>query len=70
MTRLLSTNEVAARFGLHPDTVRRLTRAGKLPAIRLCRCLRYRLEDVEAALAKAALPAAPAPGRRGKLQPA
>ncbi len=47
--RLLTAREVAALFGVCPETVLRWTRRGELPAIRLSRgALRYRPDELEA----------------------
>jgi excisionase family DNA binding protein len=67
MTWLLSVREVAQRLQVNPETVRRLARCGVIPAVRICSRLRFRPEDVEAALAKATRTA---PARRARLQPA
>jgi excisionase family DNA binding protein len=67
MCRLLSTAELAEQLHLGPETIRRLARARVIPAVRICRVLRFDFEAVEQALARAS---EPAPGRRAKLQPA
>jgi len=46
--RLLTVPEVAERLRVHPITVRRLIKAGRLPAVRVGRAVRVRVEDVEA----------------------
>ena len=43
---LLTVQEVARRLHLHPITVRRMIKAGRLPAIRLGRSVRVRESDV------------------------
>lgn len=49
---LLTAEDVAKRLNVHTETVRRWTRDGKLPAVRLPnRAVRFRSEDVEALLA-------------------
>ena len=47
MTRLLTAEDLATRWRLTTAAVYRLTRAGQLPAVRLGRYYRYRLEAVE-----------------------
>ncbi len=44
----LSPKEICARWGLHLETIRRLIRAGKLPAIHFGRLIRVRVADLEA----------------------
>lgn len=44
----LSPKEICARWGLHSETIRRLIRAGKLPAIYIGRLIRVRVSDLEA----------------------
>lgn len=46
--RLLTAVEVANRLALAPITVRRLIASGRLPAVRLGRCVRVREGDLEA----------------------
>ena len=46
--RLLSPAHLAVRFGLHCESVRRMIRQGRLPAIRLGKRLRVKMADVEA----------------------
>jgi excisionase family DNA binding protein len=46
----LSAEAVAERFGIHPETVRRWARAGKIPAFRAGVGWRFDLDEVEAAL--------------------
>lgn len=53
--QLLSRAQVAARWNLHPETIKRRERAGILPAVRLSsRVVRYRLSDVLALEGEAA----------------
>ena len=35
MKQLLTTNEIAEKFQVHPHTVREWTRTGKVPAIKI-----------------------------------
>jgi excisionase family DNA binding protein len=44
----LSAHQLHLRWGLHTESVRRMTRSGRLPAIRIGKRLRIRLADVEA----------------------
>ena len=44
--RLLTTSQVADRWQVHAESVRRLTRSGDLPAIKIGSHNRYRLADV------------------------
>jgi excisionase family DNA binding protein len=60
----MTTAELAQQLHLNEETVRKLARARVIPCIRLVRTLRFDLEAVEAAIAKASA-AAPA-----RLQPA
>lgn len=54
MTELLTVPEVAARLRVHVATVRRWTKAGRLPAAPLSDgTVRYRASDVEAFIASA-----------------
>jgi excisionase family DNA binding protein len=47
---LLSIDELAKRLNCHPSTVRRLTKLGRLPAVRIGWLYRYDLEAVLKAL--------------------
>jgi excisionase family DNA binding protein len=48
---LMTAAEVAQRFNVHPETIRRWARKGELPAVRVNRkVVRYRPSDVEALL--------------------
>ncbi len=44
----LSTAQAAARWGVHPETIKRLIRTGDLPAYRLQRILRIDVNDLDA----------------------
>lgn len=46
--RMLTVTEVAERLHVHPITVRRLIKAGKLPAVRVGRAVRVRASEVDA----------------------
>lgn len=48
MSQLLTADELAKRWQINPAHVYRLTRAGAIPAVRLGRYYRYRLEAIEA----------------------
>ncbi len=48
MPRLFSVKEVATHLGFHPVSVRRLVSEGRLTALKLGRCLRFRPDDIEA----------------------
>src|SRR5262249_28630836 len=55
---LASGAVVAQHLGIRPSTVERLYKAGKIPAVRLGpKLIRYRLEDVRAAIASMSVPA-------------
>ncbi|MBF0529188.1 MAG: helix-turn-helix domain-containing protein [Deltaproteobacteria bacterium] len=45
---VITVKDLAARFGCHPESVRRLVRSGKLSCFRVGRAMRFRAEDVEA----------------------
>jgi excisionase family DNA binding protein len=47
VSRLLTVDEVAQRLRLHPITVRRHIRSGRLPATRIGRSVRVKEEDIE-----------------------
>lgn len=49
--RWLTTHDVALRLGIKPRTVALWVRQGRLPAYRLGRSLRFKLEEIERALA-------------------
>jgi excisionase family DNA binding protein len=54
LVRLLTARQVAERFGVSVQTIRRWTNAGRLRSVGPPRRRRYRLADVVAALAEAA----------------
>ena len=49
MSRLLTVDEVARRLRLHPITVRRHIRAGRIPAMRIGRSVRVKEADIQGA---------------------
>jgi excisionase family DNA binding protein len=53
-TRLLRSGEVAKRLGLHPLTVRRWVKEGKIAAIPIGREARIPITEVERRMARAA----------------
>ena len=48
--RWLSPREVAEVFGVHSDTIYKLVAEDRVPHLRVGRAIRFRLEDIEAAL--------------------
>jgi len=46
MSRLLTVDEVARRLRLHPITIRRHIKSGRLPATRIGRSIRVKEEDI------------------------
>lgn len=46
MTEILSAEQLAERLGLHPESIRKLTRDGSLPHHRIGASVRYTLVDV------------------------
>lgn len=48
MSRLLTAEELADRWQLPAHTIYRLTREGKLPAVKIGRYRRYRVDAIEA----------------------
>lgn len=46
MTEILSAEQLAERLGLHPESIRKLTRDGSLPHHRIGASVRYTLADV------------------------
>ncbi len=49
---LLTAGEMAKRLNIHESAVRTMEREGKIPGVRIGRYVRFRAEDVEAALAR------------------
>lgn len=47
-SRLLTADDLAARWSVDRSLIYKLTRRGSLPAVRLGRVVRYRIEVVEA----------------------
>jgi excisionase family DNA binding protein len=52
---LLTAAEMAKRLNVHESAVRTMEREGKIPGLRVGRYVRFRAEEVEAALADAKL---------------
>lgn len=48
MADILSAEQLAERLGLHPESIRKLTREGSLPHHRIGASIRYTLADVMA----------------------
>lgn len=48
----LDVGETAAVLNVHPNTVRRLVKAGKLPSVRIANTVRIPVDAVERALAE------------------
>ena len=67
--KCLSINEMAALLGVHPMTVRRAIRAGRLRAVRVGRAVRIPRPAAERFLADAVIPppggSFPSPPRKG-----
>jgi len=66
----LTVAEAARRAACHQETIRRATRDGRLPALRVGRAIRVRASDVDAWLAGGAARDAPAPRARPRRSPA
>jgi excisionase family DNA binding protein len=49
---LLTAIEMAKRLNVHESAVRTMEREGKIPGVRIGRYVRFRAEEVEAALAR------------------
>jgi excisionase family DNA binding protein len=56
--KLLMADELAERLGVPESWVRSEQRAGRIPSVRLGKYVRFRLSDVERALAQPARPGA------------
>ena len=52
MSPTLTTTQAAACLGIHPQTLRQLIRAGKIPAYRIRRQFRLRSADLTAFIAR------------------
>lgn len=48
--RLLRVREAADRLAISEGQIRRLAREGKIPSVKLGACVRFRPEDIEAAM--------------------
>jgi predicted DNA-binding transcriptional regulator AlpA len=46
-TKLLSRRQLAARWGVSKETLKRREKAGELPFLKLGKVIRYRLADIE-----------------------
>jgi excisionase family DNA binding protein len=49
--KLLTANELAAQLSIHESWIRTEERAGRIPGVRLGKYVRFKLSDVERALA-------------------
>jgi excisionase family DNA binding protein len=45
--RLLTADDIAQRWQVSRDLVYELTRQGRIPVVKLGRCYRYRLDQIE-----------------------
>jgi excisionase family DNA binding protein len=54
MGEILTAEEVAKYLKTSPDTIKRLARAGRIPAVKIGRAWRFRRGDVEAPFDEAA----------------
>ena len=45
--RLLKVDDVAEILGMHPQTVYRMARQGKIPSVKIGRSLRFDSEEIE-----------------------
>lgn len=46
--RLLTADDIAQRWQVSRDLVYELTRQGRIPVVKLGRCYRYKLDQIEA----------------------
>lgn len=44
----LSSRQLSERLSYHPESIRRMVREGRLPAIRIGKRLRFSMTDIEA----------------------
>ena len=64
---LLTRKQVSDKLGLHPDTLRRWTRSGKLRGLAFSpQTIRYKIEDVERLLSEAEQSGSAKPGPKPK----
>jgi hypothetical protein len=69
ITPLSSTNVTAALLGVHPKSLRRLARLGRVPVYRIGRADKYDILEVREALRQAApRPKRSVPARNGKVR--
>jgi excisionase family DNA binding protein len=47
MERLLKSNEVAVLLAVHPMAIYKWRKQGLLPFYKICKCVRFKLEDIE-----------------------
>ena len=57
MEKLLNVIKVAELLGLHPESIRRLCRAGRIPYLKVAGRLRFAPRAIEAWLSKRSVPA-------------
>ena len=51
MSVLVTVEDIAKRFNVHPETVRKWVRQGRLPCLRPTKCtIRFKVEEVDRAL--------------------
>jgi excisionase family DNA binding protein len=63
--KILTIQEVAERLGMHPVTVYRLAKEGRLPVFRIGRMLRFDADELEKWIREGRVPV----GRRGSRKP-
>lgn len=66
--RLLDAREAAALLGLHPDTLVRMARTGRIWAKKVGREWRFRADNLDIGPVAGSLPASPTPMRRRRPQ--